>query len=207
MRVAVVCPTRERPIAFRHMYESVLETSKADVLSYVDDDQGYELPEEPRVICHVGSRIGRGDSINYLCKSHPEYDAYLLAADDVVFTKTDWENDLAAAMPEDGIAVINAARERQGENFVNWPVVSKKWIDTLGWFNPPKLKRYCQDTALQALSDALGRTVYLQTDILQHKGMQVEDQKNKIAEDATNFVWFMAQEFKGCLDKLKAEMK
>lgn len=208
MKIAVVCPTRDRPIAFRQMYESVLDTAKeADVLAYVDNDQNYELPEECRVICHVGTRMGRGPSINLLCRENPQYDSYLLVTDDVVFTKPGWEDDVAAAMPPDGIAVVNVARERPGEDFVNWPAVSRKWIDALGWFNPPQLRRYCQDTALQALSDALGRTVYLGEDILQHKGMQVEDQKNKIAEDATNFVWFMAQDFKKCLDRLKEEMR
>lgn len=182
-------------------------TSDADMLAYVDDDQDYGLEPDGRLLLHREPRVGRGKAMNLLCEWHPDYDAYILVADDCVFTKPSWDDELCAAIDAwgDGIGVVNVARETH-RNFVNFPAVSGKWIKTLGWFNVPSLERYCQDTALQAMSDALGRTTYLPENIMRHKGMVVENQPEKIAADAIAFLWFMALEFKSCLDKLKAVM-
>lgn len=203
MSVAVVCPTRGRAVAFSEMRKSVGNTSNASILSYVDSDDpsGYKLCAGMT----VGPPIGRGPAINVLCDDNREFDYYLLASDDVVFIREGWDREIEQLFPGDELAVLNVARER-GEPQVNWPCVSRKWIDTLGWFSPPTLGRYCQDTALQALGDALGRTIYMEHDILRHNGICREGAAADLAKDSEAFLWFMARSFKGCLDKLRAEM-
>jgi hypothetical protein len=160
---------------------------------------------DDRIRMVIGPAVGRGGAINSLCRDFPHYDLYLLASDDAVFVLDGWDQIVEAAMPEDGIGVINVARETT-EDFVNWPCVSRKWIEALGWMHPPRMDHYCQDTAMQALSDALGRTIYMPTNALRHEAVSDETNGIKQRRDYENFLWFMAKDFAPSLAKLRAAM-
>jgi hypothetical protein len=201
MRLAVVCPSRERPLDCWAMVQSVLETSDADVLLYLDTDDvsPYDIPEHPRVRIIKGPRIGRGGAVNFLCHAYSSYDRYLLVSDDVLFVRPEWDKDIAA-IKDPGLVHLQS---ENGMDHVNWPCISQAWLKALGWFNPPKLKWYCQDTALSALGDAFGRVHYIQPQVLHHKAHAHPDSKERAQEDLLEFLYYMATEFPKDVKKLR----
>lgn len=190
------------------MVESLINTSKADVLLYFDDDD----PTAPRVgtwggpRIHVerGPRIGRGAGINHLCQRFPEYDGYLLVADDVRFIRRGWDLEVSEAMGSfpDGIGLVHLSTGIP-EGWVNWPCVSRKWLDATGWFHYPRLERYCQDTVLQALGQALGRIRYIEPVVLEHDCVTDGTGADCYSKDVEAFLWFMARDFGNTLTRLR----
>src|SRR3990172_13104632 len=94
-RIAVLCPTRDRPKDFAKLADSMLATSKlADLIAYIDDDQ-IELyrgvGESDRVFRHHGARKGPVASANELVRRYPKYAMYGLITDDSVLTIPAWD--------------------------------------------------------------------------------------------------------------------
>lgn len=187
--------------------ESVLATSDADVLLYVDDDDSESAALRPasRVFVTRGPRIGRGAAINHLAanSTHP---FLLLVCDDVVFTRTRWDQELSTAIRNfpNTIGLAHLGEERN-EPWVSWPCISRRWFDAVGWFNYPKCTSYCQDTILQALGEALGRITRIQPPALKHNYLAHPNFEERLTKDTTEFLWFFATEFGNTLAKLKAE--
>jgi hypothetical protein len=191
------------------MIESVMNTSQADVLLYFDDDDSTApVPSgawnSPRVRTMGGPRVGRGAAINALCQGFREYRAYLLVSDDVTFTRKGWDREIESAMDSfgDDIGLVHIANSPES-NFCNWPCVSRKWLDAVGWFNPPTLRSYCQDTSLQALAEAIGRIRRIEPAI-SHECVADDNGAARFSADLNAFLWFMALQFGPTLKKLKA---
>ena len=213
--LAVVCPSRGRPIQCQKMVESVLQTSKADVLVYVDQD---DVPShrmsfwDERAKLTIGEPIGRGNAVNALCRAFPDYRAYLMVSDDIVFVRPGWDAEIEAAMDafsnDIGLVHLKGSNTQQskGEPWVNWACVSRTWLDTLGWFNYPECNWFCQDTVLQVLAESLGRITQIPEVALHHACIDHPQMRERMQADAEKFLWFCAKDFKPCLDKLKAAM-
>lgn len=216
MALAVVCPTRGRPARFRHMAESVLATSPATVLGYVDDDdpslEEARSIEGERVRVVVGGSIGRGQAINHLCALEPRHRMYLLVSDDTVFTSAGWYEKVVSAMDSfgDDIGLVHLAgsdtTQGIGDPWVNWPCVSAKWVDALGWFNYPECRWYCQDTILQALAEAIQRIKRIDDIHIHHWNDTHPAIRENLNLDTEQFLWFFAQHFGDCLGKLRKAM-
>jgi len=144
-RVAVLCPTRDRPEPFRDMVASVRKTAmKADVLAYVDEDQrefyGVNPPGSQVV---YGSRIGPVAALNHLVEKFPDYSAYGIITDDTTLNDKDWDVWVQAAMNNfpNRLAVVSP-RHNLGEH-VDMPFVSRNWIDVVGWYACPETYHFC----------------------------------------------------------------
>ena len=207
MSLAIVCPSRGRPVVLKRMIASALSTSSADVLIYLDsdDDETYDLIDSPRVKVVVGPPIGRGRAINALCDKYRDYRMYLLFSDDAVFVRQNWDLEVEEAMDSfgDDIGLVHLSMGIP-EAWVNWPIVSRKWLDAVGWFNFPKLTHYCQDTVLQALAEAIGKIRYIEPLVVGHEALWPEDGAKRISADAQQFLWFFAKDFGPTLKKLRA---
>lgn len=146
-RIAVLCPTRNRPAQFVNLAKSIMKTTnRADLVGYVDDDQA-ELYQatcdrtrtelRSRMSVHHGPRIGPVAACNVLVKEFPGYDAYGLIPDDAVVTTAEWAEwclDVVAFLPN-RVGVISPAHN-QGPH-VDMPFVTKGWIKATGWFAVP----------------------------------------------------------------------
>lgn len=144
-RIAVLCPTRDRPEPFREMVASVRKTALlADVLAYVDEDQR-ELygvnPPGSRIT--YGPRIGPVAALNELVRANHDYDAYGIITDDSVLNDRDWDQWVLAAMDNfpDRLVVIDP-RHNLGEH-VDMPFVSRQWVDVVGWYACPETYHFC----------------------------------------------------------------
>lgn len=205
--LAIVCPSRGRPDVCKRMIESALDNSNADVLVYVDndDDTRHEYPHSSeRVRVHHHLPIGRGAAVNELIRCYPDYRMYLIVSDDITFVRSDWEAQVVAAMDAfgDDLGIVHLASEN-GAKYANWVVASKKWIDTLGWFNYPGCRWFCQDTIIQVLAEALGRIRFIEPKVIHHHVIHDYDVEARMVPDTRAFLWYMAQEFGGDLAKLR----
>jgi hypothetical protein len=157
-RIAVLCPTRDRPEGLKRLIGSVLGTSrKADVLFYADDDQTEEyrgIPHEGgRVINWFGPRIGPAPAANLLAKKFYDYDAYGLITDDSVVTTPGWDEWVLDTIPmfPKRICVISP-HHNQGEH-VDMPFVTKEWIEAVGWFCCPTMYHYAWPTVTSLIGE------------------------------------------------------
>lgn len=143
-RIAVLIPSRNRPMHLARAVDSVLSTStKADVVAYVDEDQRelYRgLMPGGRFSIHYGPRIGPAPSANALVAASPGYAAYGLITDDTTIVTKAWDDWVLKVLSDIPMAVIDP-RHNLGEH-VDMPFVSRKWIETVGWYACPGRHHY-----------------------------------------------------------------
>lgn len=208
MKLAVVVPSRERPEECAEFVANVIRTSQADVLVGLDRDDPtiseYKFSHSPRVGVWADCPGGRAAAVEAVIQAFPEYDAYLVMSDDARFTRHKWCRDVIEAMPQDGIGLVVLEGE---EKVANWLAVSRKWIDTLGWFNPPEMRYFCQDTYLHLLATALDRVIKVGPKAVWHKTIYHSEAWARLANDQAAFTQRCATEFENDLKKLKEAMK
>ena len=198
------------------MAQSVIDTSEADVLLYFDLDDSTApalgVLDGPRVNVVHGPPVGRGNAINALCDQFKDYRMYLLVSDDVKFIRLGWDKDIAKAMDSfgDDIGLVHLAGscsvQLTPDPWVNWPCVSRKWIDAVGWFNYPECKWFCQDTILQALAEGIDRIKRIDDICIHHLNINHGDMAIHLTEDQDKFLWFFARHFGSCLNRLRGAM-
>jgi hypothetical protein len=145
------------------MAESIVDTSDADIAVYIDDDQvdfyrdvgiNWKARFGHRLKITIGRRIGPAAAADSLVKGFRNYDVYGLSTDDSIYRSKGWDKFVAGCMDNfpNHIGVVSA---HHGHGpWVNFPYVSREWIDALGWFVVPGVTHYCWDTALEILGDA-----------------------------------------------------
>ncbi len=202
--LAILCPSRERPQSCARMVASC--PPDADVIVYVDDDdptrKDYERSSRYTLVKR--GAVGRGEAINYLCDAFRGYRMYLVVSDDIVFDRHDWVSQVRAAMDgfNNDIGLVHLESENH-EPYVNWAVVSRNWLDTLGFFNHPGCRWFCQDTILQALGEGLDRIVQIHPQCLTHVIESHPESENRLRQDEHAFLWYMARHFGSDLKKLR----
>ena len=187
MSLLIICPSRNRPEDLERLIESFVQTSTvAHLVVRCDHDQkalydGIQLPD--RVTIEYGPKIGPGGSIN--CSAYENmqmanernqltlrpYDAFCAAPDDAEFVTPGWDLYALESLQRfpGRIGVVSAAHNN-GE-FLNYPCVSKEWIQVLGWYAHPSIYHFCWDTMHELLGDATN-IVYAPRDkwLMEHKG-------------------------------------
>lgn len=140
MKIAVLCPSRDRPEGLKRLVDSVKATSSADVLAYVDKDQDNLYWDTEGLILNVGEQIGPVAAANLMVERFPSYDAYGLVTDDSVITTPGWDKWLEEYLTTYPLMVISPYHNHG--NHVDMPFVSRRWIETVGWFACPAMMHY-----------------------------------------------------------------
>lgn len=210
MRLAVVIPSRERPEECKEAVHNVIYTSGADVLVGLDRDDPsineYKLSHNPRVGVWADCPGGRAEAVEAVIQTFPEYDAYMVMSDDARFTRNWWCKEVLAALPADGVGVVSVEGEDELK-VSNWLAVGRGWINALGFFNPPGMKYFCQDTYIHMLAVAAGRIAYVRPKAVWHKTIYHTSAWARLAADAQEFVTRCARHFESDLGKVKGAMK
>jgi hypothetical protein len=87
-------------------------------------------------------------------------DIIIMVADDVIFESRGWDEMLRKSWPDDGIAVM-FSDSSSGIELLEFPIVSRLMIETLGYAAYPGLKHAGLDTWWQMIGYNLGRLYYL----------------------------------------------
>jgi hypothetical protein len=154
-RIAVLCPTRDRVAGLHLLADSVARTSTlATVISCGDEDTEHLYGQRPDIVQHFVPRAAPANKANYLVAIEQDYDVYGVLPDDSFVACPGWDHWLLATVAKfpGGIGVVSASHN--GQHAVNFPFVTRRWIDTLGWLACPDTTNYCWDTILEMLGEA-----------------------------------------------------
>jgi glycosyl transferase/beta-hydroxylase protein BlmF len=204
--MALVCPTRGRPERAREFALSVMATAdrpeRLEILFYVDDDDARRaeygaMVEElgtairgGRMSLCVGPAIGVPHAVNRLvgtCDS----EVLLSANDDQVYLSAGWDTALDAAIERyrDGIYCIWFNDGWESENLCTFPIVGRKWVDTLGYLQFPFFEHFFADAWIWMLAKSIGRAHYLPEIHAEHRHWkigkaEIDDTYRRLAGDA-----------------------
>jgi len=211
-------PSRGNPEGALRAYESVIATSKdADAVLCIDDDQVAEYAHMPAERMHkfVAKQSGMVGILNEAVSHHPEYDVFGLLVDDSRILTPGWDEyveGLIATFPN-RIGVVSAyhgGHELFGNDipdYVNFPFVSKQWVEALGWFACPYTYHFCWDTVLELLGDAT-RIEYAEKDRfrIQHDMHESAGRDGKMHWDLRQFLTWCITGRKNSVMRLKRAM-
>jgi hypothetical protein len=138
--IALLCPTRGRPEQFKRMCESVKSTSTANVIHEIVSGTNagsgahycrYDgiFPEDTPTVFMWNMLAG---------KAHPDTKLFMLAADDMIFSTPGWDEALLDhySKLENKIHCYHLQDSRD-KNGVPHPILTREWIEAMGWFVPP----------------------------------------------------------------------
>ena len=185
--LAVLFPTRGRPQLFERSVKTAVETAsrpdRLDINYYIDSDDP-TLEQYSAVIDRltpvleaagaafqggVGDRIGCPRSANYLALTS-KADVIVMGNDDQQYVSAGWDERLdneVAAYPDD-IFLFWFNDGIESDHWCCFPIVSRAWVDTLGYFFPGNFEHFFVDTWLMDLGCRIGRAHYLRDVDVKH---------------------------------------
>ena len=155
--LTVLIPTRSRPKRFKEAVSSLLKTSRAEVLAYLDDDDPESYPEMERVRYLRGPRLRHAKSLKILL-AESDTDFLMYGSDDILFKTDGWDSKMSAAIPEDGIGLSFANDEWKG--VASHFVFHRKWYELTGLY-PDSFVHFGSDGYCVKVMEAVGRVRFL----------------------------------------------
>lgn len=152
--IAILCPTRDRREQFKRMCESVSKTSRnVKILSGSNGNDPYAHYAFPTDYPTVAMW-------NYLASEamkNPEIKIFMLGADDMVFSTPGWDK----ALIDHYIALDNkihvyALRDSRDAEGTPHPIVTREYIEAMGYFLPPIFLHWFVDTWTVEIAKANG---------------------------------------------------
>jgi glycosyl transferase/beta-hydroxylase protein BlmF len=186
--LSLLLPTRGRPAEFARFVKSVAETAAApgrvEILAYVDEDDprkfdyvaGFKaLAAEPAVagLMNIDLRVDEPlttPMINNILAERAQGSVLMIANDDQVFRDPGWDariDDGAARFP-DGIFCLWFNDGRYGEKLCTFPILGRRWVEVLGYVEPPFFEHFNCDLWTWQIALMIGRTHYIGDILVEH---------------------------------------
>lgn len=169
-KVSLLTPSRGRPDLCERMVESFWGTVEgpAECLLYVDDDEMFPyLTKGMKVTMMSGPQRRCGVVWNELAEISTG-DLLMMGNDDLIFRTPGW-NKMLQDLPEDGIFVAwfdDGSGKAPGR--CAFPIVSRRWYETLGYFTPECFHYLYNDTWITDIGKKLGRLFYIPDGLVEH---------------------------------------
>lgn len=197
--IALICPTRGRPIQFKKMLESAFRTA-ADpknfwVYYYIsENDPTYEYyPRLERTSCFRGPDWPTVMCSNYMA-SHENMDnkdLLMIAADDMVFTTPCWDTALLdhynALEKKQHVYAFQDSRDADGTPH---PIATKEFVAALGYLSCPIFMHWYIDYWMVEIAKANGCFTHMRDYLLVHeKGSdkgQADETHTRIRKNGTH---------------------
>ncbi len=195
---SLLCPTRGRPAQARDAVLSAFETardpSRLESLLYVDNDDP-ELPSYEEMVKTLAKelpggrvrlisepRMGVGRAFNHLT-SVATGDVFVTATDDQFFLSEGWDVrlDTETARFPDGIYCFWFNDNWESQNFCTAPILSRIWVETLGYMFSPLFEHFFSDAWIWMLAKTLDRAVYIDDMTVEHRHWKT----GKVEKDET----------------------
>ena len=193
MKIALLCPTRNRMNKLLTLISSLLTTVKDPnniclVLGVDEDDPALEHYEylarntkfvELVIFQNHGKFLGLSTMWNIMSKNKTTCDIHAMVGDDMVFMTKDWDEKIIDEFkngPKDKILMVHCNDGMRGkgnkyENIRPFCVnffVHKNYFNTVDYFVEPYIPNIHQDTWTQHVFDAIGRTKYRHDILIKH---------------------------------------
>ncbi len=145
--------------------------------------------------------------MNKLVEAFPDYDIYGVCPDDCAFTTPGWDVYVQRTIDNfPGQIGVVSPKHNYGP-YVNFPFVSKKWIQTLGFFAVPTMYHFCWDTALELLGEQTRLvTSTPQEMFMSNQAIPAFNYDTHFRQDCEMFLWWVVQSRNAQAEKLKALM-
>ena len=183
MKIAILTPTRGRPEGMKRLVETSKKmASDPDSVShffYVDsDDPCYEqYIVDSNSTCIFGEPQSVSKSWNCCAKSAIKdgADVFIMGNDDQEYCTPAWDHILKEhlARYEDEIYCAWFDDGINGEKHCAFPIVSRKWYMTVGYFAPECFNFGYNDTWIFDIAKRIHRTHYIPEVIAEHKHFTV----------------------------------
>lgn len=186
--ISLLCPTRGRPDRVCVMLESIIKTTEklenVEILFYIDSDDDkkddyiasinnllnkYNNPFK-RVLPHIGEPMSVSKSWNIIAEKC-EGDILVMANDDEVWITKGWDrrlNEEADKFPDDIYCIYFDDGITHGK-ICAFPMVSRKWYETLGYFTPGIFKFLANDTWIEYIARHIDRLHYVPDVLIEHR--------------------------------------
>jgi hypothetical protein len=183
MKILVKYPTRARPDLFRKTLALYLADPSAQVLISADmNDAAMNVPEmrsfiesQPRTECRWGRSRTKVEAINDGV-AEAKWDLLILASDDMIPQRQDYAARIRQIFQQhfpggDGVLHLDDGRSQRRLNTL--VICDRKYFDRTGYiYHPDYISVFCDDE-FQAVSERLGRAVYVGEIIIRHEWTNV----------------------------------
>lgn len=177
MTIALCCPSRQRVDLFKRMIKSALDTAhnKDNIAFYlgVSDNEwpAYEKEVEnlvKGVTCFPDGipTVYKWNMIAIKQAMLHNHTHYMLAADDMIFTTPHW--DKAILDSYNGGPQVCSLRDSRDEDGTPHPIVTREYIETMGYFLPPLFLHWFVDSWTVEIGKANGCFTHLKDYMLVH---------------------------------------
>jgi hypothetical protein len=225
MSVCVITPSRDHPHLLVHLYRSMVSTSDAHMVAWVDEDQeglyhhhliesGIEFAmfnehsidrsRMKRLTVIVGERTTVVAACNLIATGF-DFDVYGMVPDDCRFVNSGWDAFIEREIAKfpNRVGVVSSAHQASVE-FVNFAWASKEWIKALGWYFYPLCRHHCVDTIFDLLADGAGvlKRAKITESFIWHEPVH-EFGKDTLDYDARVFLVFAAGMRRGYIERIK----
>lgn len=158
--ICLLCPTRARPEQCRRMIESI-ELTASDMiyvcLAFSEEDAvDYDIPigklsRHVSISHYIMPDCPTAFKWNYMAEHQmqkKEHDIFMLAADDMIFITPGWDNALTKHYQslQGNRSHVYSLRDSRDSIGTPHPIVTKEYIDAMGYFLPPIFLHWYVDT-------------------------------------------------------------
>ena len=185
-KISLLCPTRQRPNQALRLILTVLATAdlpeRVEVLFYIDADdptreeyikqfqsRASDLQRLSRCLFIVGDPIGISKAWNELAEKS-QGDLLIMAADDQVYNTVGWDTLLDEEIQKypDRIFCMWFNEGHWGEQLCTFPIVSRQWYSTLGYFTTGIFECLYDDLWITDLAKRVDRLHYIPDILTEH---------------------------------------
>jgi len=153
MKFSICVPTRGRVNNIIRLLRSIEETSfntnNVQLIFRIDEDDTRSEIIIKAMLSNVDIDLvkgKRGDLSDMWedCYPKAKHDGLMMCADDVIFRTDHWDRTMSAKLPENDIWFAWGNDMIHGRGLATLPFVSRKWVETVGYFVPRGYtKDYC----------------------------------------------------------------
>lgn len=181
--ISILTPTRNRPNNcdrfIKSLYETTQYTGTLELLFYVDSDDPakdiYKEIEERwqnnfwRVEFVIGEPMSVSKSWNIIAEKSLG-DIMIMGNDDLVYKTVRWDSKLMARLLElDNPYYLSWFNDGiNGNRHCAFPVITREWYETLGYFSPGIFNFGYNDTWVYDIAKRVGKLNYMNEILVEH---------------------------------------
>lgn len=182
MKIAILTPTRGRPDMMCRFIRSVLSTASGDDIycyNYIDDDDTF-LSEYQKKLSEFGDKVitivrepqSVSKSWNVIAEQalRDGADIFIMGNDDLVYRTEGWDVTLKEKLKHvtDNIYCAWFEDKINSEKHCAFPIVSRKWVQVLGYFTPGVFEFGYNDTWVFDIGKKLERLLFIPEIVTEH---------------------------------------
>lgn len=175
MSIAILCPSKDRVIKFRGMVNSAYKTAykSESVCIYLgiaeEDTQKYGYGSFLSYKFPLSTTAHKWNKLAEIAMQNLNKNLFMLGADDMIFTTPGWDKALLDHYNAlDNKIHVYALQDSRDENGTPHIIVTREYIEAMGWFVPPIFLHWFIDSWTVAIAKANNCFTHMKDYLLIH---------------------------------------